>query len=124
MGNSFHQAAVAKEHVAIVVDYVETGAIELGSQNFFRQRHTYCVGDALSQRAGGSFHAGCVAIFGMAGSFGMKLAETLDLLHRQIVAGKVQQRINQHRAMPVGQHEAIAVSPLGVGGIVAQMMNP
>ena len=60
----------------------------------------------------------------MAGSLGMKLAEALDFLHRQVIAGEVQQGVNQHRAVPIGQYEPVAVSPLGIGRIVAQMMNP
>ena len=54
----------------------------------------------------------------------MKLPEALDFLHWQIVAGKVQQGVNQHRTMSIGQDEPIAVCPLRICGVVAQVMYP
>ena len=92
--------------------------------SFFRQRHAHRVGETLSQRAGRGFYARRISVFRMAGRLGMKLAETLDFLHRQVVAGEVQQGINQHRTMSIGQHEPVAVHPFGIGGVVTQMMNP
>jgi len=46
------------------------------------------------------------------------LAEALDLLdgHR-LVAEEMEERIEHHRAMAGGQHEAVAVGPAGIGGI-------
>ena len=36
------------------------------------------------------------------------------------VAGEIKQRVEQHRAVPGGEHEAVAVGPVGVGGIELQ----
>ena len=40
-----------------------------------------------------------------------QLAEVLEVLDAERVAGQVQQRIQQHRAVAVRQHEAVAVGP-------------
>ena len=45
-------------------------------------------------------------------------------LDRQVVAGQVQQRVLQHRAVAVGQHEAVAVEPLRIVRVVAQEVVP
>ena len=112
MGNTFHEAAVAQEYVRIMIDDIEAGTVKLRGKNFFRQRHPHRIGNTLPQRSGSGFHARRISVFRMAGSLGMKLAEALDFLHRQVVAGEVQQGINQHRAMSIGQYEPVAVSPL------------
>jgi hypothetical protein len=51
-------------------------------------------------------------------------AELLQLLQRQVVAGEVQQRVDQHRPVAVGQHEAVAVEPLRIGRVVLQVAVP
>jgi hypothetical protein len=76
------------------------------------------------ERPGGSLDAGRVAVFRMARGLAVQLAEILQVVDRQVVAGQVQQRIQQHRAMAVGQHEAVAVGPLRVGRVVAQVAVP
>jgi hypothetical protein len=60
----------------------------------------------------------------MARRLAVELAEVLDLLDRQVIAGQVQQRIQQHRAVAVGNHEAVAVEPLRVGRVVLQEVVP
>ncbi len=54
----------------------------------------------------------------------MQLAEVLQLLNRQVITREVQQRVQQHRTVAVGNHEAIAVGPGGVGRVVAQEIVP
>src|SRR3546814_1095836 len=56
----------------------------------------------------------------MAGRLRMQLAETLQLIHRQVETGQVQQRVLQHRAVAVGKHETIAVEPFRVDRIELQ----
>ncbi len=122
--DAFHQAAVAEEDIGVVIDDLVAGAVEVGGQQLFGQRHAHRVGDALAERAGGGLDAGRVAVFGVAGGLAVQLAETLQFLDRQVVAGEVQQRVDQHRAVAVGQHEAVAVGPLGVRRIVLQVVAP
>ena len=122
--DAFHQAAVAQEHIGVVIDDFMPGAVELGGEDLLGQRHAHGVGDALAERAGGGLDAGGVAVFGVAGGLAVELAEALQLGDRQVVAGQVQQRVDQHRAVAIGEHEAVAVGPLGVGRVVAQVMTP
>ena len=124
MGDTFHHATVTHKHIGVVVDDVMAGAIELVGQQLFRERHADGVADALAKRTGGGLDAWGVAIFRMSRGLGVQLAELLDILHAELVAGQVQQGIQEHGAMAVGQHETVAVRPLGVGRIVAQIMIP
>ena len=48
---------------------------------------------------------------GWPGGARTELAEVLELLDRQRVAGQMQQRVQQHRAVAVREHEAVAVRP-------------
>ena len=61
---------------------------------------------------------------GMAGRLRVQLPEALQLVHRQVVAGQMQQRVQQHRAVAVGDDEAVAIRPLRMRGIVAQVPVP
>jgi hypothetical protein len=70
---------------------VVAGAVELGGQHLFGQRHADGVGDALAERAGGGLDAGGVAVFRVARGLAVQLAEVLQVVDRQIVAGEVQQ---------------------------------
>jgi hypothetical protein len=122
--NAFHQATVAGESVGVMVDDGMSVAVELRSEAAFRDRHAHRVCQTLTQRAGRGFHARCVAVFRVAGRLRMQLPECLEVVDRQVVAGQVQQRIQQHRTVSVRQHEAVAVGPVGIGRIVAQVTPP
>src|SRR5438445_171221 len=54
----------------------------------------------------------------------MQLPEALELIHRQVVAGEVQERVQQHRAVAVGEDETIAVWPRRVCRVVPQVPPP
>ena len=60
-------------------------------------------------------------IFRMAGGARPELAEILDVLERHVlIAGEIEQGIEQHRAMAGRQHEAVAVWPVRRRGIEFQ----
>ena len=124
VADPFHQAAVAEEHVGVVVDDVVAVAVELGGEELFRERHADGVGEALAERAGRRLDAGRDAELGMARRLAVQLAEVAQLREREVVAGQVQQRIQQHRAVPVRQHEAVAAGPARIGRVVAQVPAP
>ena len=120
LADAFHQAAVAGDDPSVVVHHL---AAEARAQHFLGHGKAHGVGDPLSQRAGGGLDAAGVAVFGVAGGAGAPLAEVADLVQRDVgVAGKIQQRIKQHRAMPGRQDEAVAVGPFGVGGVEFQVL--
>ena len=53
-----------------------------------------------------------------------ELAEILDLFERHVlVAGQVQQGIEQHRAVSGRQHEAVAIRPVRFSGVVFQELR-
>ena len=124
MRNAFHQAAVAQEHIGVVVDDVVPGAVELAGQGALGDGEADGIGGALPQRAGGGLDARRIAVFRMPGGLGVQLAEVGQLFNWQIVAGQVQQGVQQHRTVPVRQHETVAVRPFRIGRVVAQVIVP
>lgn len=54
----------------------------------------------------------------------MQLTEVLQLRHRQIVTGEVQQAVNQHGAVAVGQYETVTIGPGRVARVVVQEITP
>ena len=128
MADAFHHATVAQEGIGEVVHDVETLAalflVELGGQQFLGQCHAHRIGNALPQRAGGGFHAGGDAHFRVTRCLAVQLAELFELVHRQVIAGQVQERIDQHGAVAVGQHKPVAVGPQRVSRVVAQVAVP
>ncbi len=74
--------------------------------------------ESLAERAGGDFDARGFAVLRVTGRVRAPLAELLELRHRQVVAGEMQRAVEQRGGVAVGQDEAVAVDPLGVGGIV------
>ncbi len=124
MRNAFHHATVAEQHIGPVIDDVEAGPVELGCQQFLRQRHADRIGETLSERSGGGLDARCDAVLGMTRRAAPHLAEVHQFLHRQVVAREMQQRVLQHRAVAVGQDEAIPVGPLRVRGVVGEVPPP
>ena len=60
----------------------------------------------------------------MAGGDRIHLAETLDLVERHLlVAGEIEQRVKQHRAVTGRQYEAITVGPGEVGRVEFQELR-
>ena len=115
LADAFHQVAVGGEHVGRVID---DGAAEHGGEVPLRDRHADRIGKTLAERAGGGFDAGGVAVLRVSGRERAELAEALELVdgHR-LVAGEMQQRIEQHRAVAGGEHEAVAVGPGRIGRV-------
>merc|ERR1719393_964738 len=62
------------------------------------------------------------AELGVARGLGVLGTEVLDLLHGQVVARHVQPRVQEHRTMTSGQHEAVTVDPRGVVGVVRHLL--
>ncbi len=121
LADAFHQVAVGGEHVGVVIDDV---AAEFRRHVAFRQRHTDCGGNALTERTGSGLDAWRDEVFRMARGQRTELTEILDLLdgHRRI-AGEIQQRVEQHRAVTGGEHEAVAVRPCRIAGVEFQELR-
>ena len=124
VGDAFHHAAVAEEHVGVVVNHLVPFTVELSRQHLLGNRHAHGIGNALPQRAGGGFNTRGVAVFGVAGGFAVQLTEVFDVVDADVIAGQVQQGVDQHGAVTVGQHKAVAVGKVGVGRVVLQIVTP
>src|SRR5207245_5219810 len=112
---ALHEAAVAGEHIGAMIDEI---IAEAGVEVAFGDRHADGIADTLAERPGRRLDACGVAVFGMPGSLGADLAELFDILDGHVlVAEEIEQRVEQHAAMAGGEHEAVAVGPMRIGGI-------
>jgi len=108
----------------VVVNDVQTVFIELGSQDFFSQSHAHSISNTLSQWTGRGFHASGVAVFRMAGGFAVQLAEVFQVFDGYVVAGQVQQAVQQHGRVTIGKDEAVTVVEFRVGRVMIEELRP
>ena len=123
-GHAFHQVAVADDGPGAMVDHGVAVAVVGGRQLRFADRHAHRVGQALAERPGGDLHARRVAVLGMARRLAAPLAELPDVVQRQVVAGDVQQAVEQGRAVAGGKHEAVAIRPVRIGRMELHVLRP
>ena len=123
-GDALHHVAIAHNHEGAMIDDIETGAVEARRQMALRNGEADCIGEALAERSGRDFDARRQPAFGMARRLAFPLPEALDLLERQIVAGKMQERVEQSGAVTGGQYEAIPVVPFRIFGVVLEESGP
>ncbi len=115
LADALHQVAVGGEHIGPVVDQV---VAELGRQHALGDRHADRIAEPLAERAGGGLDTHRVAVLGMARRARAELAEAFDLVEgHALVAQKIEQRVEQHRAVAGREHEAVAVGPGRIGRI-------
>ena len=76
LGNAFHQAAVAGQHIGLVIDEV---IAEAGCQMALGNGKAHGIGKALAQGPGGGFNACGMAIFRVARGLGAQLPEVLEI---------------------------------------------
>ena len=118
LADALHQAAIAGDAIGeMAADRIAVTRVQLT----LRQRHADRVGKPLAERTGRRFNARCVAMLGMSGGLGAELTEIADLIDAHAgIAGQMQQRVKQHRAMTGRQHEPVAVGPRRRTGIEFQ----
>src|ERR1700722_6997960 len=135
--NSLHQIAIRTHRVDVKVEDFEIRTVEIRRLPFTCDRHADAVAYSLPQGPGRSLHSGSDMGLGMSRRQASQLPEALDLFHRhcelfQTLAllpppphlGEVQHGIKQHGGVAVGQNEAVAIQPGGIGGVVAQEFLP
>src|SRR5918996_4187611 len=94
-----------------------TRPVEVLRQEPLGYGHPDGVGEALPQRSRRGLDPGGVAALGVPGRARAPLPERLELLQRQVVAAEVEQRVEQHGGVAAGEHEPVAIGPVGVGGV-------
>ncbi len=115
LADALHQVAVGGQHVGGMIDDV---VAEQRRQVALGDRHADRIGEALPKRPRGRLDAGGEVVLGMAGGQRAELAEALDLRDGHLfVAEKMQQRVEQHRAVAGREHEAVAVGPSRIGRV-------
>ena len=124
MRDTFHEAAIASEHPGEVIDDRQALAIELACEQALGQGHADRIGQPLTERPGGGLDTGREADLRMPGCLRVQLAKVAKIIDRERIAAQMQQRIEQHRAMAIGQHEAITVEPAGLRRVVFEMSGP
>ena len=118
-------AAITHDHVGVVINQLAAGLVKLGGQVRFGDSQAHGVGNALAEGSGGDLNSWGFEGFRVTRGAAAPLAELLDVFdgHR-VVAGEVQQRVKQHAAVASREHEAVAVEPLGVPGVVLEHLVP
>ena len=109
----------------------------MGREPALGDGHTDAVGNTLTERASCRFDSGGQAVFRVSRSLAAELAEILKVVKRQggggkdfIVGcsfaypGKINEGVEKHRGVSVGQDKAVAVGPDGIQRIVAQELLP
>ncbi len=124
MGDALHHITIRDDAVGVMIDDREAVAIETLRQHLLADGGSNAVGKSLPERTGRRRHAGCHKVLRMPRRPTAPLPEVHQLLHRQIVARQVEQRIEQHRSVAGRKDEAVAVVPVRIGGIMAKELLP
>ena len=115
VAQALHQAAITGDDIGVVIHEIIT---EARIQQPFGQRHADRRRNALAERPSGGLDPRRVAIFGMPRRVRSPLPECPELVQcHGLIAGQVQQRVEQHRTVARGQHKTVAIRPERVGRI-------
>jgi len=107
------------------------------ASHFWANCHPDRGGNALAEWAGGGLHSGNRRVFGVAGRLAIELAKAANRVQRhrrfaqplaigihRLHPSEVKDGPEQHRGVPIGEDEAVAVGPDGVLRIVLQHPVP
>jgi len=120
-GDAFLHATVAGEDDDMVIENGEVWGVEFGGGHFLGDGVSDGVGDALAEGTGGGFDAGGFVEFGVTWGPGAEGAEFLNLVVVDGgIAGEVEPGVEEHGAVTGAEDEAIAVEPMGIGGVVGE----
>ena len=114
-GDALLEVAVRGDDVRPVVDQLVARPVELVGEPPLRDGHAHGVGEALAERAGRRLDARREAVLRVARRPRAPLPELLELLEPEVVAGEVEERVQEHRGVARGQDEPVAVRPVGCG---------
>ena len=123
-GDPFHQVPVRNQCVHEGVQDRKPGPVEAASEETGRHGHTDPHTEALTQRAGRCLDPGRQAVLRVPRRTGAELPEAHDVVEREVEAAEMQQRVEEHRRVPVGEHETITVRPMRIGRVMLQVVIP
>jgi hypothetical protein len=122
-GDSLHQVAVGADDVDVVVDDLVPGAVEAVGEEALGDGEADGIGEARAERTGGRFDARGDEVLGVPGGARLPLAELLQVVEAEVVAAEMQGRVLQDAGVPGREDEAVAVRPVGIGGVVPQVLR-
>src|SRR5437870_4854031 len=86
-------------------------------------RHADGVTDPLTERARRGLDSRRVAKLRMTGRMTLPLPELLEIVERELVSGQIEAGVEEHRRVPAGEHEAVAIGPMRICRIVLHMLG-
>ena len=122
--HAFHQVTVADQPVGVMMNNLEPGPIVTTGKIRFGDGHAHSIAESLTERACGGFHAGSYTSLGMTRREAAPLAKLFDLFERQIIAGEIEQAVQQHRSVAGRQHESVSIEPMRIGGVMLKKSCP
>ena len=116
--DSLHQVAVGADAIDAVVDDLRVRPVVALGEEALRHREAHAVREALAERPCGRLDARGEEVLGVPRGDRLPLAEALQLLERQVVAGEVERGVLEDAGVAGGEDEAVAVLPVRVGRAV------
>ncbi len=109
--HALHQVTVADDRVGAMIDDLQPRPVVGRRQEALRQRHPDARREPGPERTRGHLHPDRVPVLRVPRRLRAPLAKALQLRQRQVVAAQVQQRVQQHRAVPGAQYKPVTVWP-------------
>ena len=122
--HALHQIAVADDRVDLIIHHLIIGTVITCGKVPFRNCHPDAVGETLTQRSGGCFDPRRMAVLGMPRRLAPPLTEVFEIVECQVVAGQVEQAVEEHATMAGGEDKTIPVIPGRVRRVVFQVAHP
>mmetsp|Transcript_6241 Transcript_6241/g.17866 ORF Transcript_6241/g.17866 Transcript_6241/m.17866 type:complete len:427 (-) Transcript_6241:200-1480(-) len=125
--DTFLEATVSgKGEDVVIEDLVVVGVVDGGS-HLLGGSHTDSVRHTLSKRTGGGLNSGGVVLgtgeFRVSRGHGVVLTESLDLIHGNVVPGKVQPRVQEHGTVSSRKDKSVTVHPGRIGRVVGHLRS-
>ena len=113
-----HHVAVGADRVDAAVDDLVVGPVVALGEEAVGDREADAVREALPERAGRRLDPLGDEVLRMAGRLRAPLAEALELLEREVVAGEMERGVLEDAGVAGREDEAVAVRPVRVGRVV------
>jgi hypothetical protein len=120
-GDTFLETAVAGETDDRLVENNVVGRVVFCRRHLRGKSVANRIADALAEGTGRCLDSDGLGELGVTGSLAVELAEVLYLLHRQVIARKMEPTVEEHAAVTRREDKTVAVEPFGLGGIIAEI---
>src|SRR6185503_16556431 len=107
-----------------MIDRRQTFFVELRREVCCAHCHADAVSKSLAQWTSRDLNSGRKSVLRMTGRFRTPLAKVFQFVERQVVAGQMQQRIEQHRSMARRKQKTISIFPLRIARVVTHEASP